>query len=301
VKGTWVYNPNYGTPVENTLTLSVQFSPDDKDKYLDESKTATLVVVPLPEQTRLTSFETHDAFAFQIPFLVSNMGDSRIDSFLPSPTASKGVAQFDGIASFRSDFGRLPSQADILSYLSKVLEYYMCREIFVIQDPDPKTSFSYDSRVGQSTHIEPTITVPDAREYSKSLWLSQIGSMGLNYNQHFGGPDDSSLPKDLRLPTGVVIKIIPSENNKGFTLRYARSPDLVLDFKVKFPGLSTKAMPPRGAFPNQSRTLDDIGVTVQSDFRWHGDPSKGEEYRSWAKNIVDGLSSRLVVSQPKQP
>lgn len=301
VKGIWVYNPTFETPMKESTTLSVQFSPDDKEKYLDESKTVPLVVIPAQQRAQSTSFEDPDAFAFQIPFLTSNMGDSGIDrSFPPRPNSPKGLGGMEAIANISSEFGHVPSHADVLSYLSRVLEYYMYREIFVIQDPSPRASFSYESNAGQSTHIEPTINVPDAREYSKSLWLSQIGSMGLNYNQHFGGPDDFLLPKALRLPAGVNVKMIAAPNGGGFTLRYERSPDLVLDFRVEFPGYSTQEMPPRGPFPNQSRILNDIGVTVQSDFRWHGDPSKGEEYREWAKNIVKGLKSRLATPQPKQ-
>ena len=90
-------------------------------------------------------------------------------------------------------------------------------------------------------------------------------------------------------------------NSSGFALKYERSLDLTLDFNVKFAALSTKAMPARGTFPNQSRALDDVGVTVQSDFHWHGDPSKGEEYRDWGKNIVAGLKRRLASSDSRQP
>ncbi len=302
IQGSRTYNPTYGTPAETTTTLSVHFSPDDKEKYTDEDSTVTLVVIPSKKQAPSISLEDYDAFAFQIQFLISNMGDSGIYLlYPPRADSAKGLAQLSGIARFPSGFDHPPSPADMLSFLSKILEYYIYREIFVIQDPNPAPYFSYDSKVGQSTHIEPIINVPDAREYPKSAWLSQIDSLGLYYNQHFGGPDDFSLPTVLRLPAGVKVKIITAPNNAGFTLKYERLPDLNLDFNVKFPALSTNAMPPVGLFPKQSRTLDDVGVTVQSDFHWHGDPSQGEEYRDWGKDIVSGLKSRLAVSQSKQP
>ena len=300
IGGDWIYTPNFGTPAKETMTLSVQFISSNKGKYLDATKTVTLVVVPPPRV--LQSIEDHDAFTFQIPFLISGMGDSRIDtSFRPKRDAAKGISELGLIARFPSQIDRAPSRVEMVSYLSSILEYYMCREIFVIQDPNPTPSISYDSNVGQTTHIEPVIDVPDPRPYSKSLWLSQVGSLGLNYNEHFAGPDDFSLPKNLRLPAGVNIKMIAEENNNGFTLRYARTPDLVFDLKVQFAATSEIVLPPRGPPPNSSQILNDVGVTVQSDFQWHGNPSNGEEYRNWAEHLVDGLKYRLAEQQPKQP
>lgn len=260
-----------------------------------------LVASPIAAPPKLAvSLEDHDAFAFQIPFLISNMGDSGIDNRSIARNDLAGeVSRLEGIANFPSPFGRAPSREEMLSFLAKILEYYISREVLVIQDPNPPVSFSYDSNVGQTTHIKAPINVPDAHEYSKGLWVSQIESLGLRYNPHHGGPDDAWSPTVMRLPSGVSMKWVPSAHTKGFTLRYERLPTLIFDFEVDFPGLSEKAMPPRGGFSNQSRTLNDVGVTVRSKFQWHGDPSKGEEYRIWAKNIVDGLKSRLTVPESK--
>ena len=286
------------------------YSSFDKKAIASPNQIIQIELVPIPSARARTHTAnrplnstqiTHrDAFAFDIPFLMSNMGDSGIDvqALLRTGSADK-ASELAGIASFRSEFGRIPAQEQVHAFLAKLLEYYLSREVFAIQDPKPPVLISYNSNSGQTTHVTAPIDVPDAGEYSKTLWLSQIDSLGLQFNPHHGGASDAWAPQVLCLPSGMSMKWMDAPAAKGFTLRYQKLSNLIFDIEVEFSGQSSRTLPPRGPFPNQTRTLVEVGVAVMSDFRWQGDRAQGKEYRTWAKDISAGLKSRLAPARPE--
>jgi hypothetical protein len=257
-----------------------------------------------------SSFEKVDRFTTTIPFLISDnaaeipLDDNRNDPLGHTYAALRGVASFprdESRGAPRVDSVKMPGE-EIQVFLARVLQYYVVRSIFEIQDPT--ATWSFNDVDGLTTDAPAPVYVPDQEGYPRDKWLGQAQSLGLNYSRY----NERTLPL-VSLPRGAILSLLVEDTGGKSPTRYVVRVDRRPDFSLSFiltPTMSGARTLPRNFMIEPRFYRGDIetytyNFIVDFDFIWNGDRDKGERYQEWALGLVSGMKKRLATSRHDQP
>jgi hypothetical protein len=124
------------------------------------------------------------------------------------------------------------TDADMRDFLGRVLQYYILRAISQMQHTI--TAMNYESEKGATTVTTSAVIVPDETQYPK-IELDKLLATAKIPIWQGGLWVWRSYP--LKVPKGTVIKFSEAEGEKiSYDVRFVRTPDFSLDFKIELGG-----------------------------------------------------------------
>jgi len=191
------------------------------------------------------------------------------------------------------------SDADIVRFLGRIMQYYVLRTVNELQNPVTYTN--YESGKGISTDTNSPVSVPDEKEYPNEKLFKLLEKLKLTFTRNSGANDWMWKQYQMKVPSGTKIDFVEvaDTGSANYIIRFERAPDLLLDFRIEPTGRNQgQGTFPKNFAPVSGRDIQETYsyvFTIHVDLHWNGDRSVGQDYVEWANGLEAGLHRKLVI------